>query len=250
VSTFTPSWPFPQADVRLAPGEVHVWCASLERAPNGVAELASVLSEDEQARAARYHSPVGRRQFMVARGLLRTLLGRYLSLDPKRITFALGPQGKPGLAGSARPHFNVSHSHGVALIAVTDRTEVGVDVERLRHLSSQMELADRFFSPWEAATLRALDPEARCERFFHLWTRKEAFLKAHGAGLSFGLERVEMTHDPEEVRVLRIDGSTEAAAAWALRGLTPAPGYVGALALQDHDFTLRCWHWPGDSGDA
>jgi 4'-phosphopantetheinyl transferase len=232
--------------VQLAAGEVHVWCASLEHSPESIAGLHALLSQEEQARAARFLAPLARRQFIVARGLLRTLLGGYLGQDPRDLVFTHGPQGKPRLDEPSALPFNVSHSHGVALFAVTDRAEIGVDVERIRTVSDEMLLAERFFSSWEGGMLRALPPEARRERFFHLWTRKEAFLKAHGSGLSYGLERVEITLEPEDARILRIDGSEERAATWSLRALAPAPGYVGAVALQTHDYSLRCRQWVRD----
>ena len=133
----------------------------------------------------------------------------------------------------------------MALFALTGRCEVGVDVEYVRPFSDEMGLADRFFTPCESAALRQLDAARRRETFFRLWTRKEAYLKAHGLGLSFGLERVEVSHHADDpAHVVHIDGDHEAAAAWSLRTLAPASGYVGALALQAHDYRLFCWRLP------
>jgi 4'-phosphopantetheinyl transferase len=228
----------------LADGEVHVWCASLEHPPAGAAELAGILSDEERARAARYLSPSAHNQFVVGRGLLRTLLGRYLGRDPCRVAFRLGPQGKPALAGSDALHFNVSHSHGLALFAVTRHGPVGVDVERVRPFPNDLDLAERFFCPPEARALRALAPEARREAFFHVWTRKEAYLKASGTGLAGGLERVEVSVAPgEPARVLRVEGDEGPARGWSLEALTPAPDYIGALALVGHGHRLCCWAW-------
>jgi 4'-phosphopantetheinyl transferase len=231
--------------VRLVPAddEVHVWCAALDRPPSVVAALANTLSEEERERAGRFRHAAARHEFIVARGLLRILLGECLALNPCCIRFRHGPQGKPCLAGPGEGlHFNVSHSHGLGLFAVSRRCEVGVDLERVRHFSDELGLADRFFSPREAAALRAVAPERRLETFFHLWTRKEAYLKAHGQGIAYGLERVEVNHAPDEPpRILSIDGDEEAAARWSLRVLAPVPGYIGALACQARDYRLSCW---------
>ena len=243
----SPLWPPPPATWALAPDEVHVWCASLERPAGEVARLFSLLSEDERARAERYRVEPARVQFVSARAVLRTLLAGYLGADPTHIAFAHGAHGKPVLAHPpARPplHFNVSHTHGAALFALTARGEVGVDVEQVRPRTNHIELAERFFAPAEADALRRLAPADSLEAFFNAWTRKEAFLKATGLGLSYGSERVEVTLLPgEPARLLRLAGDERAAARWSLEGLSPLPGYVGALALEGTGYRLRCWRW-------
>src|SRR5262249_5035395 len=208
----------------------------------------SLLSDDERERAERMRSPHVRSDLIHSRATLRALLGRYLRCEPRRIRFLYGPQGKPELAdcpGAGPLHFNVSHSHGVALFAVTARRPVGVAGEHPRPFATDLGLAERYFSPLELLALRALEGDRRRLAFFHTWTRKEAFLKATGRGISFGLERVEVTILPDEsARVLRLDGDEGKASRWSLRSLEPLPGYVGALALEDRDYRLACWHRP------
>ena len=243
-------WPTAPARLTPAADEVHVWSAALDRRPAEIAELFCFLSDEERERAGRFR-PVAvrsRDEFIVSRALLRRLLGGCLGLDPRQVAFSQTARGKPRLAGPdpAPLCFNVSHSHGMALFAVTGRCEVGVDLERVRVRpdADLLGMAERYFAPREAAVLRALDAEAQVETFFRLWTRKEAYLKAHGLGISFGLERVEVSHAADEpARIVHIDGDCEAAACWSLRTLAPAPGYVGALALQAHDYRLHCWRW-------
>jgi len=237
-------WPVAPAGVKPAADEVHVWAVGLDRPAEEVAELAGFLSDEEQGRAAKFRHAPSRHEFIVARGLLRVLLGECLDMDPREVRFSQTARGKPRLAGPepAAVRFNVSHSHGLALVALTGRCEVGVDLERVRPFSDEMGLADRFFTPREADALRALDAAGRLETFFRLWTRKEAYLKAHGLGLSCGLERVEVSHTLEDpAHVVHIDGDRREAARWSLRTLAPAAGYVGALALQAHDYRLFCW---------
>lgn len=246
MNTPPPPWSPPPGHPTLAGDEIHVWCASLRRPAEEVARLTAVLSAEERERGERFLSVPARNQFLVARGLLRLLLGRYLDSEPTRLTFRHGPAGKPALPGGGL-HFNVSHSHELVVYAFTRRAEVGVDVEHVRPVVNEMELAERFFSPAEAAALRALEGERRREAFFRLWTCKEAYLKANGQGIAHGLERVEFSVHPEEpARMLRVDGEEEPARQWSLRGLAPAAGYVGALALACHDYRLTCWRWPDE----
>ncbi len=239
------NWPPAPIPWSLGPDEVHVWSAALEQLPEQVAELQHVLSSAERERAGRYLMPAVRNQFIVARGLVRILLAGYLRKAPEAISFATGAQGKPALEGGGL-HFNLSHSGGLALFAFAELGEVGVDVEHVRPRVTYLDLADRFFAPTEAALLRRLGPEASLQAFFNGWTRKEAFLKATGLGLSYGSERVEVTLLPEdEARVVCVDGATGPAQRWSLTALAPAPGYVGALAIEHHGARLRCWAWPG-----
>jgi 4'-phosphopantetheinyl transferase len=237
--------------VPLADDEIHVWTASLHRPPDEIAVLANTLSDEERERAGRMRHEATRTEFIVARGLLRAILGGCLDVWPSRIRFTHTPHGKPQLAEPGHLYFNVSHSHGVGLFAVSRRIEVGVDVEQLRHFPDEMGLAERYFAPSESAALRAYSPQQRLEAFFRLWTRKEAYLKAHGFGISYGLERVEVNHElGEPARVLSIDGDAIAAARWSLHTLAPAPGYVGALACQGRDYRVLCWRLPGTKDQA
>jgi 4'-phosphopantetheinyl transferase len=237
------SWPPAPVPWALRPDEVHVWSAPLEQPPEQVEGLLRVLSADERERAGRYRVPRTRAEFVTARGLVRVLLAGYLGRAPEALTFATGPQGKPALAGGGL-HFNVSHTHGLALFAFTELGEVGVDVEEVRPRVTYLDLAERFFAPGESALLRGLPPEVSLQAFFNAWTRKEAFLKATGLGLSFGSERVEVTLLPDdEPRILSVGGGP--AGRWSLTALAPAPGYVGALAIERPDARVRCWAWPG-----
>ena len=243
-----PGWPTPFEPPPFASEEVHVWRTALDVSDEDLARVAAVLSADERARADRFRVAPARRQFVAARAALRGVLATYLGCAPADVAFRLGPQGKPALTvpGTAL-HFNLSHSHGVALVAVTRRGEVGVDVEQVRPLTDADALAERYFAPAEVATLRALPEGERMEGFFNAWTRKEAFLKATGKGISYGVERVEVTLRPGELaRVLALDGDSEAARGWGLTALTPAPGYVGALAIPGAVPPVRCWDWPPD----
>src|SRR5262249_44867334 len=131
---------------------------------------------------------------------------------------------------------------------LSTRGPVGVDVERWRIYPSHLEIAKRFFAPAEVRALHALREGRREDGFFRVWTCKEAFIKLTGLGLSQGLERFEVHASPDEpARLLRLDGEEAHAARYSLAALAPAPGYVGAVAVEGHDYTLRCWElrWDG-----
>lgn len=242
------TWPAPaETPLRLPVGEVHVWRVWLKRPPEELAQLADKLTSDELTRVRRYRLEGARQQFIASRAALRDILGGYLGLPPQDVRFSHGAMGKPHLAVDGPPiHFNLSHSHELALIAVARHCEVGVDVERVRRFDNQLPLAERFFAPQEVRALQELAEHMMPEAFFHAWTRKEALVKASGQGLGFGVDRIEVTLLPgEPAKLIRLDGCEKAAAAWSLLHVEPAPGYVGALALPGEPACLRTWHWSG-----
>ena len=207
------------------------------------------LTADERQRAERYIFQKDRTHFVVARGLLRVLLGCYLRQEPLHLRFIYGPHGKPALAtdtGGVALRFNVSHSHGLALYAITRGREVGVDVERIRPKVAQEKIAERFFSPREVTVLRALPTPLQATAFFACWTRKEAYIKATGDGLSLPLDQFDVSLAPGEPAVLlRTAWDPQEVACWALQDLAPAPGYRAAVAVAGHDWRLTCWDGPG-----
>ncbi len=203
----------------LAADEVHVWAVSLAVGPERLAQLTALLDEEERRRAARFAHQPSREQFVITRASLRTLLGRYLDLPPQAVRFSTEPLGKPALVSEAL-HFNVSHTQGMALMAMTRIGPIGIDIEESRKYPSHRDIAGRFFSPAEVEALRSLPEEASDEAFFQVWTRKEAFLKALGMGLAHGLERFEVSVPPDDpARILHIDGDRDAGARWALSPL-------------------------------
>jgi len=206
-----------------------------------------ILAPDERDRSAKYYFPRDRDSFVIARGVLRTLLSRYLAMQPDQLRFCYGPQGKPGLtglSGTSQIRFSVSHSHELALYAVTQNRNIGVDVEYVRENLADTGIAERFFTAKETERLRALPIERRTEKFFHYWTRKEAYVKACGIGLSLPLNQFDVSVCTEEgAVVLTVPNQPAEDLVWHLRDLTPAPGYVGALAVAGGNWRLGCWNW-------
>jgi 4'-phosphopantetheinyl transferase len=228
--------PPPRAD------EVQVWRVALDRPLAAPTELAAVLAPDERARADRFCRDEDRARFVVARALLRLILGLHMGADPASLAFRTGPHGKPALAGPAGGtlRFNVAHAGGLALCALAPGREVGVDLEPVRPVDDADALLRRLAAPAEAAAYAALPPAARRSAFFRWWTRKEAFLKATGEGLSRPLTSFEVSLRPDEpARLIRVAGDPAETARWRLRALAPAPGYVGALAAEGYAWRPR-----------
>lgn len=226
-----------------AVAEVHVWRVELEQPEATVRELARLLTGDELARARRFRRPELGRHFTVARAALRTVLGRCTAIPPGDIRFAYGEHGKPHLARpSLAPelHFNLSHSGPLAVIAVAAGRRVGVDVERIRRDIRALRIARRFFSEGEARVLEELPPARRCARFFALWTRKEAYIKALGRGLFQPLDvfRVPVV-DHLSGGPLATGSPEPDSSAWHIVDLNPGPGFVGALVAEGCDWSPR-----------
>jgi len=211
--------------------------ALLDADAESLAESSALLSGDERQRAGRFAFERERLRFTVARACLRRLLGERLGVAPQSLQLAYGAHGKPALAGrhaAADLRFNVSHSGDIAVYAFAIGREIGVDVEAVRGLSDADELAARFFSPREQAAYRVLEARDKPQGFFNCWTRKEAFVKALGAGLSHPLARFDVTLAPgDPARILRVDDADGERCGWQLNSFVPRPGFVAAVVTQD-----------------
>jgi 4'-phosphopantetheinyl transferase len=229
--------------------EVHIWRAALDTDPEHRGAFAATLAPEERTRAGRFHRPIDRDRFIVAHGLLRAIIARYLDRDPGAIAFQQGPSGKPSLrddVGDHDLHFNMSHADGIALYALARDCEVGVDVERVRAGFADERIAERFFSRCELATLRALPPEQQRDAFFHCWTRKEAFVKARGTGIATALDSFDVSLSPDEPAAILAIREVGEPHPWSLHHLDPGPHYVGAVAVEGaHPArTYRQWQMP------
>jgi 4'-phosphopantetheinyl transferase len=232
-------------ELTLGEDEVHVWLANLKVKTSELLNLWETLSADERARALKFRFQRECDRFIVGRGLLRALLGFYLGLSPKELRFTYGEYGKPALSNPSETpsvEFNLSHSDDVALFAVARGRRVGVDIERMRPDDNNEQVAAQFFSPTEQESLRVLPPELRRRAFFACWTRKEAFIKARGEGLSLPLDEFDVTLAPgEPAALLRVRCGGDDASRWLLRDLVCDPDHVAALAVERHDWQLKCW---------
>lgn len=233
---------FPKRSLPVRP-EVALWRWSLLVSPERQAELWGILSKDEQARAERFHFPRDRRRYVVGRGTLRMRLAAYLGCPPAAVALSCGEFGKPILQDPewrARLSFNLSHSEELAILAITGGAPVGVDVERIRPIAR--DLALHSFTNDEIELLDALPKEAYAAGVLACWTRREAYVKALGTGLSHppGSFAVSV-HPALPARLLRIDGDPAEIGHWILATLAASPGYAAALAVRQPDCTVK-WH--------
>jgi 4'-phosphopantetheinyl transferase len=248
VADIDEQWGLPPPNLVLSSDAVHVWRASLAQSPERVYQLSQTLSHDERMRAQKFRFKRDRRRFVVGRGVLRTILGRYLGIDSHQLRFRTTSRGKPYLAverpGSCLPRFNLAHSHEVALYAFTCSREIGVDLEYVRTTLDVEELAASFFSTRENAALCSLPEPLRVEAFYNCWTRKEAYLKAVGEGLTRSLDQFEVSLVPgHPARLVHVEAAPQETGRWVLRALVPQSGYVAAIAVEGHDWRLECWQW-------
>jgi 4'-phosphopantetheinyl transferase len=220
----------------LSGRNVEIWPVRIDAADAVAERFELYLGSDEKHHAARFRFDELRRSFVIARGALRILLGHYVNVSPTSIEFKYGSRGKPALAGPACVEFNVSHSGGLALFAFTIGCNLGVDVEQIRTLNDSQRIADRFFCSDEAIELMSLTTNQRETAFYLCWTRKEAYIKATGNGLSAPLDSFRVTLRPgEPARFLRLGQDNNSAAMWRLLDLQLAPNYAAALAYCDKE---------------
>jgi 4'-phosphopantetheinyl transferase len=230
--------PASAAGTRLGPRELHIWAIPLHGDPEPFAPL---LSAAERQRLDRFRFADHRRRFTIGHGALRAILGGYLGADPAALEFANGPRGKPHLAhppeAKSHLHFNLTHSGQLALIGLAT-IELGVDVEKIRHLECLTDIARRHFSEAEFAALDALDGSARELAFYRCWTRKEAYIKALGEGLTMPLDTfdVSVCENPE---FKACHDGREDPARWTLLDVSPSPDYVGAAALRAREVPVQ-----------
>jgi 4'-phosphopantetheinyl transferase len=240
-----PSWKSPPEFIDLLPDEVHVWRAALSVSPSQIKALAPILAADERERADRFHFEKDRGAFIAGRALLRILLGRYLHKEPSQLEFHYGASGKPRLAGEESAlHFNLSHSHSLALYAFSRGRELGIDVEHIKCNADAEKIAERFFSAQEVAVFRSLPASDREKAFFDCWTRKEAYVKAKGNGLKAPLDAFSVSLSPgEPAALLNVRDDAAEASRWSLRELEPGPGYAGTIIAEGNEWRLKCWEW-------
>lgn len=232
----------------LEDDEVQVWVISLNCRKEEMVRLGQSLDSGEKAKAARFRFLADRHRYVVAHGALRCILGIMTHRDPAHIRFAYGEFGKPFMSddeGDGRVSFNLSHTQNIAVVAVTRRRDIGVDVERIDPSVDFIDIAEKFFSPGEATQLVRLPRAEQVRAFYRCWTRKEAYVKANGGGLSIPLDRFDVSLQPKEpAAILTIAGDRREARKWSLFNLDVRPGIVGAVAVAGHPARLVLNRWP------
>ena len=235
-------WQNPPESLRLEPNEVHLWLARLDEKP--VRKFEQIISADERAKAMRFRFDSHKKQFIEARGILRTILGKYLQTHPRQICFKYGEFGKPFLADEwlSEIKFNVSHSGNFALYAVTRYREIGVDIEQINSSFVDNAMISFCLTEQEKAYFYTLAPGKRELFFFECWTRKESFLKACGNGLSLlppnEIETLSFTNSSAD---FKHGGAGFRPENWSLQTLPFIPGCAAALATEGNSQRLRFW---------
>jgi 4'-phosphopantetheinyl transferase len=249
--------PLRHLDGILRDDEVHVWQVDLIAWEKEAGSLLDLLDGEEQERAARFKFPGPRTQFVISRAMLRRALGRYLGIDGLEVRFRTTANGKPELAAesglrsddlrSDDLRFNLSHTEGATVFAITRHRQVGVDVERIRLDTNAMELAERFFSRPEVQWLRSQPASEQIPAFFGCWTGKEAYIKAHGEGLSMPLSSFgvlpTLATDGFELQ-LKVYETPEEGRRWSIWRLELGPGLRAALAVEGEGCRVRLGQWP------
>ena len=248
MTTAAQTWQAQPDEWTLGARDVHVYCALLGEHRPRLEVLSSLLSADEKLRADEFRTQTLRARFVLSRGILRELLSRYLAAPPAGIAFEYGSHGKPGLhpsAGSAIA-FNLSHSGDMALYAFAHGRAIGVDVENGERQVAHEKVSRRFFADTEKAELAALPADQARRGFFNCWTRKEAYLKARGRGLSVSLSDFAVSLAPGSRPALRwAADEPEAPDRWHLQAIDPGGSYVAAVCVEGEGWQPQCVQWGG-----
>lgn len=229
---------------------VHVWRASLDL-PMGLLTRAQLsLSPDEYTRANRFYFDIDRRRYIAARGTLRAILGAYSGIPAGDLRFDYNEYGRPELNPDSNPcklSFNLSHANEIMLCALTVNRDIGVDVEKIRSLRGLYDMTKTVLSVAEQARFRAVPSVDQLSAFFSAWTQKEAYTKAIGRGLSFGLQTVEVAFDPGSLpRLLFIGGEEHATNGWSLRQFRPVKNHIGVVAVRGTELDFEYYMWTPD----
>jgi 4'-phosphopantetheinyl transferase len=232
----------------LMPRELHLWWVDICRPSEPVGVLAQCLAPDERQRSERFVRETDRHRFVVSHAAVRRILGHYLSIPPDRVEITIRPGGRPEVAPSDKLpslRYSLSHSGERALVGVTCYKDVGVDVEHVRPLIDADNIVERYFSAGERAVWRSLPADEQLAAFFRCWTRKEAYLKAQGVGLSAGLDQVEVSLAPgEPACLLRVSNSTDLTTRWQMYDIPASTDYMAACVVDGGIDGISVYDWP------
>lgn len=229
----------------LPENEAQLWYFKVDEFSKEVESYVNLLCSKEITRANSFKFAKDRMVYILARGLLRILSGRYLNEIPKNIKFDYGEYGKPDYSFQTPIKFNISHSGNMIVMAFMRNCDIGVDIEKIKDDFDAIAIAQHFFSPDEIRSLKALPEKEQTHGFYRCWTRKEAFIKAKGSGLSFPLTSFSVSLDADHARLLRTEWDAAEKKEWQLFSFEPAHGYLGALSVRGDVQCLQHNDWEG-----
>jgi len=235
-------WESPPARIDLPENGVHLWLASLHLSPERLKDSQNLLSPDELSRARRFAFDKDRNRYIAVHGILRTLIGQYVDVHPAHIAFQKNEYGKPFLQHGHTPiSFNISYSHYFALYAFTGASrQIGIDIEYLDPEVDCKSIAQSMFSPGEIKRITPLTDDDLLKMFFTIWARKEAYIKAHGEGLSLKLDEFDVLQDTENWnQIIDSNGSI-----WTVKDLAAPRNFAAAIAIEGQMLATNCWHYP------
>jgi len=239
-------WCPPPGKPVLDEGSVHVWQSKLAATTAEIDEYLALLSADERTRARRFHFDKDRNRYIIRRSVLRKLIAGYIDEAPTAIRFEYNEYGKPRLCAehNSNLHFNLSFSDELSLFAFSRNQSIGIDIEIHDTGISAIEIAEQYFSAAESEALLALATDQQHSAFYNCWTRKEAWIKARGKGLSIPLDSFAVSLAPgEAARLVSVENNPEAGCHWSMFTLEPAPEYTAALAVEGQCQSPRLFTW-------
>lgn len=240
-------WNNPPKKFLLEAGQAHVWRIDLRTLGQDLNLYEDVLSEVEFSKAQKFYFQADRIRYACTRATTRRILGKYLHIAPGNLVFGYNQYGKPHLDDMKLERnldFNISHAGNISLLAVVKDRRIGVDLEKVHNDDSLNTIAKRFFTPDEFERLILLPDALRPEAFFTCWTRKEAFIKARGEGLTIPLDQFAVTFSPDEIPGVTYNRYTpEESELWEMYHLEPDEGYVGALVVEGTSLDVVGWDW-------
>lgn len=235
---------FSDHQLSLEPNQVHIWSASITNHENRLPVYWSFLTNEEKEKAQKFKFLKDKNCFVIAKGILRKLLASYLSLSPKEINLKLGEYGKPFLHHSSNLQFNISHSRSEILLGFIQTLPIGIDIEYTKREIDVKNIAKHFFAEEEIEALLKLDTKYQTQAFYSCWTRKEAFIKALGSGLSFPLAEFVVSLDSlKKAKLIATKWDKKEKEKWILQPIEPRENYIGAFAVKGNVSKIQSWKY-------
>ncbi|WP_299767290.1 4'-phosphopantetheinyl transferase superfamily protein [uncultured Dokdonia sp.] len=235
---------FSNKDLSLPSDQLHLWSVCKNMHEDRISTYWDILNATERERALKFRFQKDRSCFIIARGVLRMLLGNYLGIAPAHIEFQFGPNGKPYVIHSNDIKFNISHSGDTIILGFIKKHRIGVDVEYTKREVDVKKIAEHFFSEEEVRSLFALDQDYHTQAFYNCWTRKEAFIKAVGSGLAFPLDQfVVSLESTKEATLIDTKWDKEEKEKWMLHAIEPRKDYIGAVSVKGNVAGITSWSY-------